>query len=180
MHMHVSVKMHAFASIAGPRLEWPVAKTPPSDSSVEVWTGLTRAQQLVLAAVETALKGANLPPLAWYDALWELDRAGDTGLRPFELEQRMLLAQYNLSRLIERVSRAGYVARRACQDDRRGHVLMITAAGRAMRRRMWTVYGPAIQAAIGNLLSEREAERLAALLGTFIARARQTRANLPD
>lgn len=150
-----------------------MAKAYPSDYAVTVWTGLTRAQQLALAAIERALKEADLPPLAWYDALWELERAGDRGLRPFELEQKVLLAQYNLSRLIERVSRAGYVSRQACKDDRRGHVLVITAAGRAMRRRMWTVYGPAIQAAIGNVLSESETERLAALLTTFIERARR-------
>jgi len=149
-----------------------MAKAHPSDCAVKVWTSLTRAQQLALAVIERALKEADLPPLAWYDTLWELERAGERGLRPFELEQKVLLAQYNLSRLIERVSQAGYVSREACKDDRRGHVLVITAAGRAMRRRMWTVYGPAIQAAIGNVLSESETERLAALLGTFIERAR--------
>jgi hypothetical protein len=34
------------------------------------------------------------------------------------------------------------------------------------------VYGPAIQAAIGTRLSEAESERLSALLGTFLERAK--------
>jgi DNA-binding MarR family transcriptional regulator len=157
-----------------------MAKTLPSDSVVKVWTRLTRAQQLVLAGIERSLKDAGLPPLGWYDALWELERAGERGLRPFELEQQMLLAQYNLSRLIERLSRAAYVSREACKDDRRGHVLVITQAGRAARRRMWTVYGPAIQAAIGSQLSESEAERLSALLETFIERALESRSKSPS
>jgi DNA-binding MarR family transcriptional regulator len=169
MHMHLDVKMNAVASNNSLTLEYAeMRKNHASDSVIRVWTRLTRAQQLALAGIESALKGANLPPLAWYDALWELERAGERGLRPFELEQQMLLAQYNLSRLIERLSRAGYVSREACKDDRRGHVLVITPAGKAMRRRMWTVYGPAIQAAIRPRLSESEAERLAALLETFI------------
>jgi DNA-binding MarR family transcriptional regulator len=146
-------------------------KTRPSESVVKAWARLTRAQQLALAAIEAALEKAGLPPLSWYDALLELERAGERGLRPFELEREMLLAQYNLSRLIERLSRAGYVSRRVCKDDGRGQVLVITAAGRAMRRRMWSVYGPAIQAAIGTRLSEAEIERLTALLGTFLERA---------
>src|SRR5215469_7894418 len=121
-----------------------------------------RAQQLALTDIEKALKDAELPPLAWYDALLELERAGERGLRPYELERQMLLAQYNLSRLIARLSRGGYVARKACEEDRRGQVLVITASGRAMRRRMWTVYGPAMQAALGDRLSESEITRLAA------------------
>jgi DNA-binding MarR family transcriptional regulator len=149
-----------------------MAKTQPSESVVKAWARLTRAQQLALAAIEAALKEADLPPLSWYDALLELERAGERGLRPFELEPEMLLAQYNLSRLIERLARAGYVSRQVCKDDGRGQVLVITAAGRAMRRRMWRVYGPAIQAAIGTRLSEAEIERLTALLGTFLERAK--------
>jgi DNA-binding MarR family transcriptional regulator len=149
-----------------------MAKTQPSESVVKAWARLTRAQQLALAAIEAALKKAGLPPLSWYDALLELERAGEKGLRPFELEREMLLAQYNLSRLIERLSRAGYVSRQVCKDDGRGQVLLITPAGRAMRRRMWSVYGPAIQAAIGTRLSEAEIERLTAVLGTFLERAK--------
>jgi DNA-binding MarR family transcriptional regulator len=149
-----------------------MAKTQPSESVVKAWARLTRAQQLALAAIEAALKKADLPALSWYDALLELERAGERGLRPFELEHEMLLAQYNLSRLIERLSRARYVSRQVCKDDGRGQVLVITPAGKAMRRRMWSVYGPAIQAAIGTRLSEAEIERLTALLGTFLERAK--------
>ena len=164
--------MDAVACTRSLTLECRMAKTQPSESVVKAWARLTRVQQLALAAIEAALKKADLPPLSWYDALLELERAGERGLRPFELEHEMLLAQYNLSRLIERLSRAGYVSRQVCKDDGRGQVLVITSAGRAMRRRMWSVYGPAIQAAIGTRLSKAQIERLTALLGTFLERAK--------
>lgn len=137
---------------------------------VQAWVSLMRAQQLALTDIETALKDADLPPLAWYDALLELERAGERGLRPYELERQMLLAQYNLSRLIGRLSRGGYVARKACEEDGRGQVLVITASGRALRRRMWAVYGPAMQAALGDRLSESETTRLAAVLERLVER----------
>jgi DNA-binding MarR family transcriptional regulator len=35
----------------------------------------------------------------------------------------MLLAQYNLSRLLDRIERAGLVERRACEDDGRGQLV---------------------------------------------------------
>jgi len=148
----------------------------PSDTVVRTWARLARAERLALAAIERALKEAAMPPLAWYDVLLELERAGDRGLRPYELERHMLLAQYNLSRLIDRLSRVRYVVRRACEDDARGQVLVITPAGKAVRRRMWTVYGPAIQATVGEHLSETEAERLDSLLGMLIERLAESQA----
>ena len=63
---------------------------------------------------------------------------------------------------------AGYVERRECEDDGRGHLVAITEAGRAMRRKMWPVYARAIEAAIGQRLSARQAETLGDLLGLLI------------
>jgi DNA-binding MarR family transcriptional regulator len=142
----------------------------PSDSVVRAWARLMRAQRMTLASIEQALKSAGLPPLVWYDALLELERAGDKGFRPFELEREMLLAQYNLSRLIDRIEKAGYVERRACQGDGRGQIIAVTAAGKKMRRRMWAVYGPAIQKAVGDRLPPNQIETLNALLGTLIGK----------
>ena len=86
-------------------------RSHPRDTVVRAWARLIKAQQIALASIETALKTAKLPPLAWYDALLELEGAGERGLRPSELQREMLLAQYNLSRLIDRIERAGYVER---------------------------------------------------------------------
>jgi DNA-binding MarR family transcriptional regulator len=143
-------------------------RSRPRDAVVRAWARLVKAQQIALACVESALKAAKLPPLAWYDALLELEDAGDCGLRPGELQREMLLAQYNLSRLIDRIERAGYVERRPCDDDGRGQVIVITAAGRDIRRRMWAVYGAAIQRALGDHLSPKQAETLDALLGKLV------------
>jgi len=140
----------------------------PSEATIRAWARLLKARHRALAAVEAALKAAGLPPLAWYDVLLETERAGKDGLRPFELERAMLLAQYNLSRLVDRIEAAGYVERRPCADDRRGHLIAITEAGRAMRRRMWPVYARAIEAEIGQRLSGKQAAALGDLLGHLI------------
>ena len=137
----------------------------PSKSVVRAWARLAAAQRHALATIETRLKTAGLPPLVWYDVLLEAERAGEEGIRPFELERAMLLAQYNLSRLLDRIERGGYVERRACDADGRGQMIVITDAGRAMRRKMWPVYAEAIEAALGRRLSEAQAEALDELLG---------------
>jgi DNA-binding MarR family transcriptional regulator len=138
---------------------------PPSDAVIRAWTRLVRAQQVALSAVEAELKAAGFPPLAWYDVLLELSRVEAEGLRPFALEQQLLLAQYNLSRLLDRLEKAGYIERLACPDDGRGQVIAITASGRALVKRMWPTYRAAIGRHVGAKLSEDEAARLASLLG---------------
>ncbi|HLH90250.1 MAG TPA: MarR family winged helix-turn-helix transcriptional regulator [Xanthobacteraceae bacterium] len=145
-----------------------MAEKPPSEAVVRAWTRLVRAQHVALSAVEADLKAAGFPSLGWYDVLLELSRARDGGLRPFELEGRLLLAQYNLSRLLERMQAAGHVGRRPCPQDRRGHLVFITDPGRLLMKRMWPTYRAAIARHVGAKLGEEDAARLAALLGKLI------------
>src|SRR3954469_20503454 len=108
----------------------------PSQTAIRAWARLMKAQRLALDSVERELKAVGLPPLVWYDVLLEVERSGGKGLRPFELERAMLLPQYNLSRLIDRIEGAGYLERRACEDDGRGQIIVITERGKAIRRKM--------------------------------------------
>jgi len=144
-------------------------KDEPSKLVIHAWVRLMKAQQVVLDRIEDALKSAALPPLSWYDVLLELERSGDRGLRPFELQREMLLAQYNLSRLLDRMEDAGHLSRRRCADDGRGQIVVITKSGKRLRRRMWPVYAAAIRDAVGNHLTEKEARSLDLLLGKLLA-----------
>jgi DNA-binding MarR family transcriptional regulator len=142
----------------------------PSEAVVDAWIALNRAQQAALLKIERAFRDAKLPPHAWYDILWELDRAGESGLRPFELEGRMLIAQSNISRLIDRLVEQGYVERQPCADDGRGQNVVITPAGRALRKRMWPVYSRAISEAVGVHFAGREAANVTRLLTRLVDR----------
>ena len=137
----------------------------PSPSTVSAWARLQRAHRAALGAVEARLIKAGVPDLAWYDVLLELERAEGARLRSYELQAAMLFQQYNLSRLIDRMASAGYVAKVPSAEDGRGIVVAITKAGRALRRRMWPIYASAIEDAVGRHLSEAEARTLAGLLG---------------
>jgi DNA-binding MarR family transcriptional regulator len=143
-------------------------KHEPSEAAVAAWTRLVRAEQIVLGKIEAALKAADFPPLSWYDVLLELSRADHGRLRPLELEQRTLLAQYNASRLIDRMEKAGLVERLPHPEDGRGQLVAITSEGRALQKRMWKVYGPAIESHLGQKLRPAEAVELARLLAKLI------------
>lgn len=147
MHLHVNEPMSS-----------------PSETTVQVWIRLIRAHKAAMAHVESALKRDKMPPLIWYDALLALERAGADGLRPYELEGSLLLPQYGVSRLVERLAKEGHLQRVSCEDDGRGQSLVITPSGQNLRQQMWTVYGPAINEAVGNKLSSEDASRLSKLL----------------
>ena len=138
----------------------------PSNATTDAWIALVRAHERTLTSIEADLKAAGFPPLSWYDVLLELRRAGSDGLRPMEFEDRLLLAQHNVSRLLDRLEKAGYVTRAAHESDGRGQRIHATEAGLDLQKRMWPVYGAAIERHLGSKLADdAEAARLANLLG---------------
>ena len=139
----------------------------PSEEAVTAWARLVRVSQSLLPRVEADLKAEGYPPLSWYDALLELRRAGVGGLRPFELQQEMLLAQYNMSRLTDRLLKAGYVAREMCEDDGRGQILSITPQGETVLKNMWPAYRAAIQKHFSDRLDKKDVKSLIKILGKF-------------
>ncbi|RTM09172.1 MAG: MarR family transcriptional regulator [Hyphomicrobiales bacterium] len=142
-----------------------MTKTSPSPEAVTAWARLMRVSRQLVDRIEEALKADGLPPLAWYDVLHELAEAGEGGLRPFELIDRVLLAQYSVSRLLARLEADGLVEKLPVSDDGRGQTVRITPSGRDMRRRIWTVYGASITELMDSRLSTEELNALATLLG---------------
>lgn len=123
---------------------------------VSVWARLFRIQMTGLGRVEAALAEAGFPPLAWYDVLLELERA-EAPLKPGALQDELLLAQSNLSRLLDRMERRDLIERAPDPNDGRSRLIVATAKGRALRRSMWTVYAKAIQEVVGQRLTREEA-----------------------
>ncbi len=142
----------------------------PDQETIDAWALLLRSQQSVLAAVEHDLKIAGFPPLSWYDILLELKRAGPRLLTARELEREVLLPQYNISRLLDRLEKAGYLLREASPDDGRANLLRLTEDGRALLKRMWPAYGAAIQRRMGDRLNSTEITSLAAVLRRLVDR----------
>jgi len=112
--------------------------------STETWALFLSAHSVLVGAMESRLKDAGLPPLAWYDVLWILESAPDQRLRMSALADQLVLTRFNVTRLVDRLVEAGLVARRQTKEDGRGSYAVLTAKGRALRGQMWTVYRPAI------------------------------------
>src|SRR5579872_5409922 len=160
MQLHIyplafAVKMDVIASM----MKQAGKITRPSAPIERAWVALARAQRTILMEIEKDLKAAGLPALSQYDVLIELVKADEGRLRPFEIERRILLAQYNLSRLLDRMEKEGLIRRETFAEDGRGQWVAITPAGRALQARMWDVYGGAIQRHMGAKLDDADAAR---------------------
>ncbi|MBL4905821.1 MAG: winged helix-turn-helix transcriptional regulator [Sneathiella sp.] len=131
-----------------------------TDIRINTWAKLLRVSQYLFANIEADLKSARLPPLSWYDVLLELKRVDPKGLRPFQLQENLLIAQYNLSRLIDKLVTAGYVRREICKQDGRGHSLKITESGLDLQKQMSPIYLQAIGDHFSVKLEDSEMQSL--------------------
>ena len=132
----------------------------PSKQETDLWVALNRVQQSLYRAMDAEMKEHGLPPLKWYDVLWELERSADDGSRAYALENKSLFEQSNLSRLLARMIDQGLIEEFRCPSDGRGRVYKITSCGKSLRKRMWDVYGPLIHAHMGSLSEEFPSQSL--------------------
>ncbi len=135
-----------------------------SQAAIQAWARLIRVEQLLLDGVEADLKAAELPPLVWYDVLLELVREPESRLRHRDLHQRMLLAKYNLSRLLDRMEADGLIQRERVENDGRGEFVQVTTKGRELQKSIWPVYRRAIGKRFSSRLSARDVDELLRIL----------------
>jgi DNA-binding MarR family transcriptional regulator len=143
------------------------------DPKGHAWAVLLTAHATLVEKIELALSQAKLPPLAWYDVLWELEKAEGGKLRMHELARRIVLSRSNLTRLADRLEKAGLVAREETSHDRRGYHCVITRAGLAMRKKMWPVYREAIERLFSRHVTLEEARAMGAGLARAVKAARE-------
>ena len=141
---------------------------PATDPRQRAWARFVTAQAMLLERIEAAFAAADLPPLAWYDVLWILENEAHGRLRMADLARKAVVSRSNVTRLSDRMEKAGLVARSDSPDDGRGTVCELTARGRAMRAKMWPVYKKQIDALFGKHLDTRAAETIAATFETMI------------
>jgi DNA-binding MarR family transcriptional regulator len=101
----------------------------PGDWRVGVWRSFLRAHAVVLRELERELDRDAELPLSWYDVLLTLAQAPDRRLRMAELADRVLLSRSGLTRLVDRLEKAGYVQREPSPGDARGTFTVLLPAG---------------------------------------------------
>ena len=131
----------------------------------EAWRALITAHAAAVERIERGLLEAGLPPLGWYDVLLELSAASGCRLRMHELASAVVLSRSGLTRLVDRLEKAGLLRREPDPEDGRGSFAVLTDEGSQMRERMWPVYAKGIAEHFGAHVSDEEAVVLCRALG---------------
>jgi DNA-binding MarR family transcriptional regulator len=105
-------------------------------------------------------------PLAWFDVLAALQRAGGAA-RPSDLSAELRLVRSSLSRRLDRLEEEGWVARRRPADveDHRAVVVELTRRGRTLWREMNVTYRRAVQTHVASVLTDTDIADLRRILG---------------
>jgi DNA-binding MarR family transcriptional regulator len=132
----------------------------PSPDHLDAWRAFLRAHARLTAILNKELEDERELPLSWYDVLLNLEEAPDHQLRMHDLAAAVLLSRSGLTRLLDRMEKAGLVRREVCEDDRRGVLACLTAEGRAALRRAAPVHLRGIDEHFACHLSTDEARAL--------------------
>ncbi|WTW23418.1 MarR family transcriptional regulator [Streptomyces sp. NBC_00019] len=117
----------------------------------EVWNG-----------VDSALRAACDLPMTWLDILRMLERTD--GCRVQDMAQEFAITIGGASKVVDRVEKAGYCARRANPEDRRSSIVELTPAGRQILDKALRVFDEELRRRFGPALDDGEAEKLTATL----------------
>ena len=145
---------------------------PAIDPRHKAWARFFVAQALLVERIEAAFAEADLPPLDWYDLLWAVESEEHGRLRMADVAEKAVVSRSNVTRLADRLEKAGLVKRMSCPQDGRSTFCVITDKGRAMRARMWAVYKKQIETHFGRHLAAGEAEEMAGVLERIISSLR--------
>ncbi len=151
-------------------------RTPEHDGldpvHMAAWRAFIEAHTHVLSRLASELQDEQELPLTWYDVLVQLSEAEHQRLRMLDLADRVLLSQSGLTRLVDRLQRAGLVERVRCVEDGRGMFAQLTPEGLATLRRTYPTHLRGVREWFADRLTPEEAEVLARALGRIAADAR--------
>ncbi|HEV3356908.1 MAG TPA: MarR family transcriptional regulator [Pseudonocardiaceae bacterium] len=96
---------------------------------MDVWRSFLRAHARIVRALESELLADQQLSLASYDVLVQLAEAPQRRLRMTELADAVLLSRSGVTRLVDRLEKAGFVTRARVDSDGRGVEAVLTDAG---------------------------------------------------
>src|SRR5579859_2299657 len=136
------------------------------DPRITLFGRLFEAHAMLTHVLNAELEAEVGIPLSWYGVLLLVGRSPE-GVRPIgELISATAFTSGGVTRLVDRMERAGYVERRPCPSDRRVQFVGLTDAGREMLDRATEVHLRGIQ----EHMIEKLQPHKVAIMDTLLAR----------
>ena len=132
----------------------------------EAWRSLARTHAAVSGRMQEALAAAELPPLAWFEMLAAIAAADDERMKMGDLAEALVITRGGLTKLVDRLVKAGLIERTFCETDRRVSYATLLPAGAELLEEMVPVVSGELELAFAARLSEPQADELRATLDT--------------
>lgn len=134
------------------------------DPHREAWISLTQTHAAVTGRLQEALTAAELPPLPWFEVLATLDRAPEQRLKMGELAEALVITRGGLTKLVDRLIKAGLLERTFCETDRRVSYATLLPAGVELLEEMRPVVRGELASAFSARLTVAQADELREML----------------
>ena len=144
-----------------------VAAELPERRGLDAWVSLLQAHATLMRRLESDLERETGLPLADFDVLAQLARAGGE-LRMTELAARALISRSGMTRRVARLVEEGLVRRADADVDGRGVVVALTDAGVARLAETAPVHARGISKLFVAQLDDQELAILERALGKVI------------
>lgn len=138
--------------------------SPALDPHREAWIALVKTHAAVRGRLEEALAAAGLPPMAWLEVLVQVSRAPEQRMKMGELAEALVITRGGLTKLVDRLIRAGLLERTFCETDRRVSYATLLPAGAELLEEMRPIAGAELESAFSANLTTRQADQLRELL----------------
>jgi DNA-binding MarR family transcriptional regulator len=129
------------------------------------WLRFLRAHAALTRELSGRLEAAHGVSLRDYDVLVQLYHAAEHRLRRIDLARTVILSPSGITRLLEGLERAGWVAKHQCDSDQRVTYAVLTEAGLAKVEECRSTHLTDVEELFGSRFSAEEREQLAELLG---------------
>jgi DNA-binding MarR family transcriptional regulator len=145
------------------------ASTPAQASGVNgvAWaTDLVRLEIALWDRVDTRLRESHELPLAFFEPLLFISRARRRSMRVGDLARALRVTVGGTSKLVDRLERAGLIAREPDPDDRRASRVALTPAGKRTLTAAVKSYDAEVAGILGGVLSPDEQKQM----GDYVSR----------
>lgn len=136
------------------------AAKPPRSAHGDAWGALTRTHAAITGRLQEALAAADFPPLPWYEVLATVAEAPEQRMKMGDLAEALVITRGGLTKLVDRLVKAGLLERTFCETDRRVSYATLCAAGADLLEEMRPVVIAELKVAFAAKLSAAEADAL--------------------
>jgi DNA-binding MarR family transcriptional regulator len=130
----------------------------------EAWGALTRTHAAIVGRLQEVLAASDFPPLPWYEVLATVAEAPQQRMKMGDLAEAMVITRGGLTKLVDRLIKAGLMERTFCETDRRVSYATLLPAGRDLLDEMRPVVVAELKTAFAANLSDGEADELRGML----------------